>query len=355
MTLIDYASRRSHTEFAVVDWSYTPLDHIEDLIKQATAGRGVSGHSVSVDIDKLADWMGDYDVFERISRLADFWASDELADTMCAHIQELFAQGTPATDAMNGLAFQLRYLETYNVSLEAYRQIHTALSTICPADVALMFSKQNLSLLMSHTLEHLDQMKPQLTSPPQAASGAAVVPAHFSNQQRNAVTTEEPLVLVQAGAGTGKSTVILARIDHLTSRGVDPKDITVLSFTNAAADNIIAKNPNVGSMTISRMIHDIYTANYPQHELSSIDTIINSLDIFYPKSDLAAAFRKRLLDVAKNANGAFTAMNTFIEAHFDKVMAVLDTIGQTSLELEIIVCYQKIETMLEPPMCSPGT
>lgn len=347
VTLIDYGQRSGHKEFAVVDWSYTPLDHIEDLIKKATSGRGVSGHSVSVNIDDLAEWMSEYDVYERICRLADFWASDELADEMCAHITELFAKGSPSTTALNGLAFQLRYLETYNVSLDAYRQIHTALAAICPPDIALMFSKQNLSLLMSHTLEHLSQIKSQLTSPP-AATATAVVPGHFSNQQRNAVITDDPLVLVQAGAGTGKSTVILGRIDHLASRGVNPKDITVLSFTNAAADNIIAKNPNVGSMTISRMIHDIYTANYTKHELSSIDTIINSLDIFYPKSDLAAAFRKRLIDVAKNASGAFTSMNTFIESHFDDVMAVLDRIGQTSLELEIIVCYQKIETMIEP-------
>lgn len=347
VTLIDYAMRSRHQEFAVVDWSYTPLDHIEDLIKKATSGKGVSGHSVSVNIDDLAEWMSEYDVYERICRLADFWASDDLADTISAHIEELFAKGTPATAALDGLAFQLRYLETYNVSLEAYRQIHTTLAKICPPDIALVFSKQNLSLLMSHTLEQLNQLKPQLTSPPPATPGA-VVAGHFSNQQRNAVVTDDSLVLVQAGAGTGKSTVILGRIDHLASRGVNPKDITVLSFTNAAADNIVAKNPNVGSITISRMIHDIYTANYTKHELSSIDTIINSLDIFYPKSDLAAAFRKRLLDVAKNANGAFTTMNTFIESHFDDVMAVLDRIGQTSLELEIIVCYQKIDEMIEP-------
>lgn len=347
VTLIDYGQRHNHKEFTVVDWSYTPLDHIEDLIKQATYGRGVSGGSVSVNIDDLAEWMSEYDVHERICRLADLWTSDELADVMCAHIAELFAQGTPNSAALDGLAFQLRALETYNVSLDAYRQIHAALATICPPDIALVFSKQNLSLLMSHTLEHLNQIKPQLTSPPQAA-GTAAVASHFSNQQRNAVTTDDPLVLVQAGAGTGKSTVILGRIDHLVSRGVNPKDVTVLSFTNAAADNITAKNPDVGSMTISRMIHEIYTANYTTHELSSIDTIINSLDIFYPKSDLAAAFRKRLIDVAKNAPGAFTSMNTFIESHFDDVMAVLDRIGQTSLELEIIVCYQKIDVMVEP-------
>lgn len=348
VTLIDVNQRSKHKEFAVVDWSYTPREPVENLIKKATAGRGVSGHSVSVNTDDLEQWLSEYDVYERICRLSDFWASDELADTMAAHIGEIFAAGPPAASVLNILAEQFRYLETYNVSLEAYRRIHKALSTLCsPAD-ALIFSKQNMSLLMSHTLEQLNQNKPQLSSPPQAVSGAAVVPAHFSDQQRDAVTTDDPLVLVQAGAGTGKSTVILGRIDHLVSRGVNPQDITVLSFTNAAADNIIAKNPNVGSMTTSRMIHDIYTANFPQHELSSIDTIINTLDIFYPRNDLAAAFRKRLLEISKNATGSFTSMNTFIESHFVEIMAMLDRIGQTCLELEIIVCYQKIDIMIEP-------
>ena len=346
--LIDLHARALNKEFAVVDWSYAPLDDVEALIKSATRGRGVSGHSVSVDSDKLAEWMAGYDVYERICRLADLWAGDEMADVICKHITEVFAGAAPDPLQLNKLAGQLRYLETYNVSLEAYRRIHATLTSVCPPDVALTFSKQNLSLLMSHTLEHLNQIKPQLSSPPQAVAGAAAVPNHFSNQQRNAVTTDDPLVLVQAGAGTGKSTVILGRIDHLVSRGVNPKDVTVLSFTNAAADNITAKNPNVGSMTISRMIHDIYTLNHPKHELSSIDTIINSLDIFYSTSSMAAAFRKRLVDVAKNANGAFTAMNSFIENHFDEVISVLDRIGQTALELEIIICYQKIDTMIEP-------
>ena len=30
-------------------------------------------------------------------------------------------------------------------------------------------------------------------------------------------------------------------------------------------------------------------------------------------------------------------------------MKTLDIIGQTSLELEIIICYQKIDTLAEPP------
>jgi DNA helicase-2/ATP-dependent DNA helicase PcrA len=41
-------------------------------------------------------------------------------------------------------------------------------------------------------------------------------------------------------------------------------------------------------------------------------------------------------------------MNNFVERHYDEVMKVLDTIQQTSLEMEIIICYQKIGTLQEP-------
>jgi DNA helicase-2/ATP-dependent DNA helicase PcrA len=174
------------------------------------------------------------------------------------------------------------------------------------------------------------------------------MPAHFSAQQRAAISTPEPLTLVQAGAGTGKSTVILGRIQHLTSQGVDPKDIAVLSFTNAAADNIKDKNPAVGSMTIARMIHDIYSLNHSTHELSSIDTILNSIDIYYPNSDIARAFRRVMMDVAKLAPGATTLLNAFVEKYEADVMMILNRIKQTCLELEIVIAYQQIDTMVEP-------
>ena len=60
-------------------------------------------------------------------------------------------------------------------------------------------------------------------------------------------------------AGTGKSTVILERIKYLEACGVPADDITVLSFTNAAADNIKEKNPAIGSMTTEfRDVEDLW-------------------------------------------------------------------------------------------------
>ena len=337
---------------AYLDWSYAPLDDVADLIATATSARTSTGNCVFIDSDDLAIWMDEYDVHDRICRLAEEWAGTAVADALCDYITEAFAHGTPQEQVLNRLASQLRYLETYSVSLEAYRQIHATINAVCPPAIATTLSKQNLNLLMSHTLEELSSFKGQLPSPAVNAAAAAALPAHFSTQQKAAITTDEPLTLVQAGAGTGKSTVILARIAYLEAAGVDPSEITVLSFTNAAADNIKDKNPRVGSMTIARMIHDIYSLNFPKHELSSVDTILNSLDIFYPMDDIAKAFRRRLIDMDKNDPGSTTALNAFVEHYQAQVIEILDRIGQTCLELEIILAYQLIETMVEPPHVS---
>lgn len=148
---------------------------------------------------------------------------------------------------------------------------------------------------------------------------------------------------------THNSTVILGRIDWMVANGVPPEDIMVLSFTNAAADHIKDLNPNVKSMTIAHMIHTIYSTNFPDHLLSELDTLCNSLDIYFPTDDVAMKFKHKCLGVQNKEPNAYVDLNNFIEEHYDDVIRFLDTTRQTSLELEIIICYQKIDTMVEPP------
>lgn len=148
---------------------------------------------------------------------------------------------------------------------------------------------------------------------------------------------------------THNSTCILGRIDYMIASGIKPEDITVLSFTNAAANHISEKNPRIHSMTIAAMIHSIYEMNFPDHDLSNLDTIMNSLAIYFPQDPFADEFRRRLFRIKKNERDSFTSMNSFIEYHYDDVIRMLNTIKQTSLELEIIICYQQIDNFKEPP------
>ncbi|KAJ3428828.1 atp-dependent DNA helicase srs2 [Anaeramoeba flamelloides] len=62
---------------------------------------------------------------------------------------------------------------------------------------------------------------------------------HLNPQQKEAVTSDpnEPLLII-AGCGSGKTTVLISRIAYLISQGIQPKEILAITFTKKASEEM---------------------------------------------------------------------------------------------------------------------
>lgn len=90
----------------------------------------------------------------------------------------------------------------------------------------------------------------------------------LNEAQIDAVFSDSDKVLCLAGAGTGKTRVLVERISRLVSGGVDPRSILCLTFTNAAAfemkERFKLTNPNISCpefRTFHSFCYDIIISN----------------------------------------------------------------------------------------------
>lgn len=61
---------------------------------------------------------------------------------------------------------------------------------------------------------------------------------NLSEEQLSIVTSTATNIIVNAGAGAGKTRVLVERVKHLLKQGVNPTSIVVITFTNMAADEL---------------------------------------------------------------------------------------------------------------------
>lgn len=334
----------------IVHDMFSALRNVESTLTKA---------GYTVDRATMNDFVQSYSLYDELCRAAERWmtkADYYIADVLIKNINDKTSGQLSHlwTDTTGSVYDALSRLEKYSVPLDQYQSMYDKMTKIVNNDVLSAICKANLNLRLSNTLRNMNQNRAQLQNCPCNVHIQSTIP--FSREQREAIESTSPLTLVQSGAGTGKSTVILGRIDHMIANGVDPKDITVLSFTNAAANHITDLKPTIHSLTIASMLHTIYNNNFPTHQLSSLSTIINSLDIYFnpatttmtPEQSVFIDKFQRILERLRD-NKEYTQANNFVEDHIDDVINTLNTIQQTSLELESIICYQKMDTLVEPP------
>ena len=61
----------------------------------------------------------------------------------------------------------------------------------------------------------------------------------LSKIQKKIVESKEPYILVNSCAGSGKTRCLVHRLQHLLNIGVAPSKIVAITFTNAAAEEIL--------------------------------------------------------------------------------------------------------------------
>jgi len=76
-------------------------------------------------------------------------------------------------------------------------------------------------------------------------------------EQLAAVSSDSNKVLVAAGAGSGKTTTIMARIEFLLEQGIDPKKVYAITFTNAAAAEMRSRLPAEAGEVFIGTIHSL--------------------------------------------------------------------------------------------------
>ncbi|MET0863028.1 MAG: ATP-dependent helicase, partial [Nakamurella sp.] len=159
-----------------------------------------------------------------------------------------------------------------------------------------------------------------------------------------------PLVIL-AGAGTGKTRTLTARVASLVDRGVQPERILLLTFTRRAADDMVARaaamctRPDAGRRlqggTFHAVAHDLVSRNTEALGLplavsvldrsDSTDVMdflrhdhqLDGTDVRYPKASTLIDIYSRSVSTGRPARQLIATEFGWVEPHVEQVMAIL--------------------------------
>ena len=142
------------------------------------------------------------------------------------------------------------------------------------------------------------------------------LPNPLTNEQAEAVATDEDATLVLAGAGTGKTSVIVGKVAHLVrNQGVSPDEVLVLAFNRKAADEVRG-----------RLTRDLATANvhtFHAFGLRVIAEVEKTKPILAKESELHGTLKDILNELLDDQHES-DAVADFITSYYGVYESVLN-------------------------------
>ena len=170
-------------------------------------------------------------------------------------------------------------------SPEVYSPRRTGIGEITPDDYPLIEPDEKLT-------KKIDELKSIISSIEERPSGASEINLardyriDYRNElnpaQLEAVTTINGPVLVIAGAGSGKTRVIVYRVAFMLENGINPEEILLLTFTRKAANEMLGRvrqllNDNSAEKIFGGTFHAF--ANYILRKYANLLNIPNNFTI----------------------------------------------------------------------------
>jgi superfamily I DNA/RNA helicase len=131
---------------------------------------------------------------------------------------------------------------------------------------------------------------------------------NLSKQQEAIVRTNAKKVVVIASAASGKTAVLVERVNYLLQKGCDPKKIVLITFTNAAAEELAERLNHPAGVFIGT-IHSY--ANYlllsngnETHDLLESEQFDKLFNRIKHNPDCIRPVEHLLLDESQDSNAA---------------------------------------------------
>lgn len=369
-----------------VEWNQL-FDEITDHYTRAELADFNPNKSGVINVTSLTQ-----DVMDTISELSVSDALHEQANGVVHTLDEQIkdaltalldvskqAVGKPTEDYVNKLVLlalklsiqimdHISHKEEALVSTDFLNDIYNTLkSSIISQDSINKVMQESLRLLLSQRLHELEAVETagqlyEFKPADQQVTQAFMSDTGYSTQQKKIVTTTKPLVIGQAGAGSGKSHTLIGRIKYLEQQQQDMAKVLVLSFTNVAAVNINQRFPGIRSETLANMFNKIYQNTYPNQQLSQPTTVANSLRLLNPetqyfaskgfKADDVRDYIGRFADTLSMLDqSGFKRVNiqevtkhlaNLIQHNMELTEILLDAVEQTTLELQPIIIHHHL-------------